>query len=182
MAFRHSFDEVGIFAIKRLDHHRIHRLFHIIRRLGQHDDHLVKAHGKRLSHGDAVGDTAVQQAFALQLHRTGGQRHGGRSPHPFVAPGISGDFTVNDSKITTVGAGALSGNVRITSVNIPSVTRVLGYAFAYCEQLTSVNLGTLSEIGTHAFYRTSISTVPSLDGITMPSHIPILNRLLFVTV
>ena len=82
-----------------------------------------------------------------------------------LAPGVSGEFTVSDEKIVAVGSGAFSGNLRITSVRIPSVKSVADYAFAYCEKLASIELGTLTSIGDYAFYRTSISQVPSLTGI-----------------
>ena len=82
-----------------------------------------------------------------------------------VAPGIKGAFNVSDERITTIGMGAFSGNLRISSVSIPSVSSVSSYAFAYCERLGSVELGALTFIGDYAFFRTSIDTVPSLDGI-----------------
>ncbi|MBE6646076.1 MAG: hypothetical protein E7611_00370 [Ruminococcaceae bacterium] len=85
-----------------------------------------------------------------------------------LAPGVSGDVVINDSKITSIGSGAFSGNANITSVSIPSVTSVASYAFAYSERLSSITLGTLTSIGDYAFYRTSISVVPSLEGV---SHI-----------
>ena len=83
-----------------------------------------------------------------------------------VAPGVSGEFAVNNNSITSIGVGAFSGNNRITAVRIPSVTRVSNYAFAYCEKLSTIELGALETIGDYAFYRTSISTVPALDRIT----------------
>ena len=82
-----------------------------------------------------------------------------------LAPGVSGEFTVTDERIVAIGNGAFSGNLRITSVRIPSVTTVADYAFAYCERLTAIQLGTLTSIGDYAFYRTSISQVPALDHI-----------------
>ena len=82
-----------------------------------------------------------------------------------VAPGIKDAFNVSDERITSIGMGAFSGNLRITSVYMPSVTSVSNYAFAYCERIQSIELGLLTFIGDYAFYRTSISTVPSLDGI-----------------
>ena len=82
-----------------------------------------------------------------------------------LAPGIVGELNITDGKITSIANGALSGNLGITSVNIPSVTRVGNYAFAYCERLASINLGELELIGEYAFYRTSIDTVPSLDKV-----------------
>lgn len=82
-----------------------------------------------------------------------------------IAPGISGEFSIGDSKIKTIANGAFSGNLRITAVSIPSVTKVGNYAFAYCEKLASVKLGTLTEIGDYAFYRTAITSVPSLEKV-----------------
>ena len=67
-------------------------------------------------------------------------------------------FTLNDSKIVSVGVGAFSGNVHLASVNIPSVTKVSDYAFSECEKLTKVNLGDLTEIGAYAFENTGIDT------------------------
>ena len=82
-----------------------------------------------------------------------------------VAPGVEGKLEINDSKITSIANGALSGNLKITSVSIPSVVNVGNYAFAYCEKLTSVNLGQLETIGEYAFYKTKIDTVPALDKV-----------------
>ena len=82
-----------------------------------------------------------------------------------VAPGVKGEFTVNNSKITTVGNAAFSGNLNITSVSIPSVTKVHDYAFAYCEKLESITLGKLTNIGDYAFYKTSITAAPSFDAL-----------------
>ena len=81
-----------------------------------------------------------------------------------VAPGIKGEFTVNDSKITAVGSGAFSGNLEITSVTIPSVKRIEKYAFAYCEKLTTVSFDILEEIGDYAFYRTKLESVPAFGA------------------
>jgi len=83
-----------------------------------------------------------------------------------VAPGVKGAFSVNDSKIVSVGTAAFSGNVNITSVSIPSVKYVANYAFAYCERLSSIELGTLEAIGDYAFYRTNITKAPSFEKLT----------------
>ena len=74
-----------------------------------------------------------------------------------VAPKIS-SLTVNDSKITSIGNGAFSGNVQLVSVNIPSVTKVADYAFSECESLRTVELGNLTEIGAYAFENTALDT------------------------
>ena len=80
-------------------------------------------------------------------------------------PTITGEFTLDNANITTIGAGAFANNKKITSVNIPSVTTVMDYAFAGCEKLVEINLGTLTDIGNYAFYDTSISVLPSFDNV-----------------
>ncbi len=83
-----------------------------------------------------------------------------------VAPGVDGAFELTDAKVTTIGTGAFSGNVDITSVNMPQVTAVKSYAFAGCKNLVDVTLGTLSEIANHAFYNAGIKTAPSFEKLT----------------
>ena len=83
-----------------------------------------------------------------------------------VAPGVSGELVINDSKITKVGANAFSGNGNLTSVKIPSVTVVDKYAFAGCYSLRTIELGQLTSIGTYAFHRTSIKATHSFDKLT----------------
>lgn len=84
----------------------------------------------------------------------------------YVAPGVSGAFAINDSKITAIGQGAFAGNSAITSVVIPSVKEVYSYAFADCTSLTSITLNdTLTLIDDFAFYNTPITSLPSLNGV-----------------
>jgi len=80
-----------------------------------------------------------------------------------VAPGVKGDFTLED--VTEIGVGAFAGNNAITSVNMPDVTVVGDYAFAECKSLTDINLGSLAAIGKYSFFLTSITELPSLDGV-----------------
>ncbi len=80
-------------------------------------------------------------------------------------PTITGEFTLNNSKITTIGIGAFANNTKITSVNIPSATKVMDYAFAGCEKLETIKLGKLTVIGNYAFNDTAISVLPSLDSV-----------------
>ena len=82
-----------------------------------------------------------------------------------VAPGVKGALDIADGNIKKISAGALSGNLNITSVNIPSVTQVGNYAFAYCEKLDVINLGQLEYIGDYAFYGTDIDVLPSFDKV-----------------
>ena len=82
-----------------------------------------------------------------------------------VSPKVSGEFEINDANVTTVGKGAFAYNTKITSVSIPSATKVEGSAFEYCTSLKTLSLGNLTEIGSYAFFKTKIETVPSLNNI-----------------
>ena len=88
----------------------------------------------------------------------------------FVAPAYSGEIVVSESTVTTIGPAALSGNKKITSFRAPSVTIVKDYAFAGCENLAIIELGTLTEIGKAAFMRTAITQAHSFDGIINPTE------------
>ncbi len=83
-----------------------------------------------------------------------------------VLPTASGEFKLDNSKITTIGTGAFSANKKITSVDMPSVKYVENYAFSGCEKLESIKLGTLEKIGDFAFFKTAIKAVPSFDSVT----------------
>ena len=83
-----------------------------------------------------------------------------------VFPSFKGEFVLNDSKITTVGHGAFSANKKITSVKIPSVTKLSNFAFAQCTALETVTLGALTEIGDYAFFDTALKTAPSFASVT----------------
>jgi len=80
-----------------------------------------------------------------------------------VAPKASGEFTVTESGVTVIDRGAFSGNSSITSVNIPTVDTVRGYAFADCGRLTGVTLGKLKTVEEYAFYNTPITILPEFD-------------------
>ena len=77
-----------------------------------------------------------------------------------VAPKISSTFELIGSSVYKIGNAAFSGNLNVTTVNIPTVTEVGEYAFADCERLTSVSLGVLDVIGDWSFANTSLSTIP----------------------
>lgn len=83
-----------------------------------------------------------------------------------VFPSVGNNFTLNDSKITTIGAGAFSGNTNIKSVSIPSVKHIENYAFAGCTKLSSFAFGTLETIGNYAFYQTTVKSLPSLSKVS----------------
>ena len=81
-----------------------------------------------------------------------------------LAPATGGEFVLDT--VTTVGAGAFSGNANITSVVLPNVTVLEPYAFAGCSKLSSVTLGELTEIGDYAFANTALKQAPSFEHLT----------------
>ncbi len=86
-----------------------------------------------------------------------------------VAP-ILVSFSLDDSKVVSVGAGAFSGNASIESVRIPSVTSVGDYAFSECEKLGNVELGALKKIGAFAFENTSLESFEIDGNITVGEY------------
>ncbi len=86
-----------------------------------------------------------------------------------VAPTLK-TLTVNDSKITSIGVGAFSGNSGLVSVHIPSVTILGNYAFSECEKLHTVDLGVLTEIGAYAFENTAIDTFEFRGNVTIGEY------------
>ena len=91
-----------------------------------------------------------------------------------VAPVVTGEFNASnlgDAEVTTVGRGAFSHNIRITSVNLPTVTVVEDYGFSV-EQirmgqvvsgyLRSLTLGNLTQIGKYGFCGVGISELPAM--------------------
>ena len=79
-------------------------------------------------------------------------------------------FELNDSSIKSIGTGAFSGNAYLTSVKIPSVTRVEDYAFSKCPLLTTVTLGELTDIGTYAFEGTGIKEFTFSKDVNIGSY------------
>ena len=75
-----------------------------------------------------------------------------------AAPTLT-ELTITSSEITAIGNGAFSGNTRLESINIPSVTKVYPYAFSECSSLSTVNLGKLELIGEYAFFNTDITSM-----------------------
>ncbi len=86
-----------------------------------------------------------------------------------AAPSIT-TLLADDAKITSIAAGAFSGNENLTSVIIPSITKVESYAFAECTSLSSVTLGILTEIGGYAFCNTAITEVPANTAAVIGSY------------
>ena len=80
-----------------------------------------------------------------------------------VSPTVSGEFKLLDSNVTTIGHGAFSANTKLTSVVIPSVTKVNAYALYNCDHLRTISLGKLTFVGKYAFAKTAITSLPAFD-------------------
>ena len=89
-----------------------------------------------------------------------------------VSPLFSGDFTaqnIGGAKVTKIGRGAFSHNLRITSVTLENVTELGAYAFGFYDNsrpdrrshLRTVSLGQLTAVGEYAFYGILISEMPA---------------------
>lgn len=88
-----------------------------------------------------------------------------------VAPTVT-RFNPANANITTVATGAFStAGTRLSYVNLPNVTVVEDYAFAYCTGLKTVNLGALKSVGQYAFYETALTRLPKLEaGVTIGDY------------
>ncbi len=95
-----------------------------------------------------------------------------------VSPMITGDFTaqsIGGAKVTKIGRGAFSHNLRITSVKLENVIELGAYAFGFYDtsrpdrrsHLRSVQLGELTYVGEYAFYGILISEMPAYSSSTV---------------
>ncbi len=84
-----------------------------------------------------------------------------------VLPSFSGEFTLEDPTVTTIGVGAFAANNQLTAVHMPYVTHVSGYAFAECSKLRAVTLGKLETLGNYAFFETGLKEHPDLSGVAV---------------
>ncbi len=83
-----------------------------------------------------------------------------------VAPGYSGTngvITLSDSKITKIGNGAFAGNTKITEINMPYVSEIGDYAFVGCTNLAKVTFAPLTYVGDFSFMRTAIKALPTFS-------------------
>ena len=75
---------------------------------------------------------------------------------------------INNDRVTTVGAGALTYCSSLTTVNLPSVTNAETNAFFACLNLTTINLPVVTEIGISTFAgcaRLTTADFPLLERI-----------------
>ncbi len=84
-----------------------------------------------------------------------------------VLPSFSGEFSLDDPAITTVGVGAFASNNQLTAVNMPHVTKVDAYAFAECAKLRTVTLGKLTTVGNYAFFDSGLKAHPDLSAVAV---------------
>lgn len=87
-----------------------------------------------------------------------------------VSAVAAGDFSaanIGNAEVETIANGAFSHNRKITSVNLPSVTKVGNYAFGSSNKLETVTLGVLEQIGEYAFFETAITKMPMVSADTV---------------
>ena len=73
-------------------------------------------------------------------------------------------LTLNNSSIIAIGKGAFSGNRKLTTVSINTVTAIDDYAFSECSALKEISFAPLKSIGNGAFEATAITTLPNFDS------------------
>ena len=92
-----------------------------------------------------------------------------------VSPVLRGSFSaenIGGANVSAIGRGAFSHNTRITSVELPQVTRVEAYGFAVetvssagkvsSGRLQSLTLGKLEYIGEYGFCGIAVETLPDM--------------------
>lgn len=68
--------------------------------------------------------------------------------------------TYSNNRVTNIGAGAFAYCTNLTSVNIPKATYIGSHAFEYCTSLPVATFNSAKTIGTNAFYYcTNLSTI-----------------------
>ncbi|MCM1043030.1 MAG: leucine-rich repeat protein [Corallococcus sp.] len=80
--------------------------------------------------------------------------------------------TAAGSQLKEIGEGAFAWCVNLTTVNLPqSVTRVDEYAFYEANRLSSINLDSVTYVGSFAFYKTAVRNVSlAADGVTVDAR------------
>ena len=92
-----------------------------------------------------------------------------------VAPTVSGEFTadsIGGANVTSIGRGAFSHTLGVTSVKLENVTEVGDYGFGFFDEsrpnrrsaLRNVQLGQLTHVGEFAFYGIMISQMPEMNA------------------
>ena len=82
--------------------------------------------------------------------------------HPSL--GISGGLTsISMPKVTTIGGWAFSGCSQLQNISIPNAKSVGSYAFANCNELSTIDLRSVKELGEGAFY---IDDYDNLDRLS----------------
>lgn len=80
------------------------------------------------------------------------------------ALGISRGLTsISMPKVTTIGGWAFSGCSQLQNISIPNATSVGSYAFANCKELSTIDLRSVKELGEGTFY---IDDYDNLDRLS----------------
>ena len=83
-----------------------------------------------------------------------------------VATGTYTQKNLGGTAVTAIAKGAFSHNLKLTAVELPSVTVIGNYGLGSAESIEKVTFGTLTEIGEYAFFETSITELPNITADT----------------
>lgn len=90
--------------------------------------------------------------------------------HPSL--GISGGLTsISMPKITTIGGWAFLGCSQLQYISIPNAISVGSYTFANCNELSTIDLRSVKELGDGAFYNKDYSHTSGLSSVILSDEL-----------
>lgn len=93
--------------------------------------------------------------------------------HPSL--GISGGLTsISMPKVTTIGGWAFSGCSQLQYISIPNATSVGSYAFANCKELSTIDLRSVKELGEGTFYIDDYDNLDRLSSAILSDELEII--------
>ena len=104
---------------------------------------------------------------ALDRHSIGGNGGGDPADNTLVLSIIERSIAEVPSDLERIGPYAFAGCQNITSVNLPRLTSLVGYEFYKCQGLTSVNLPLVTDIGNGTFY--GCDNLTAVTDVNLPS-------------
>lgn len=88
------------------------------------------------------------------------------------ALGISGGLTsISMPKVSTIGGWAFSGCSQLQNISIPNATSVGSYAFANCKELSTIDLRSVKELGEGTFYIDDYNNLDRLSSAILSDEL-----------
>lgn len=85
---------------------------------------------------------------------------------------ISGGLTsISMPKVTTIGGWAFSGCSQLQYISIPNATSVGSYAFANCKELSTIDLRSVKELGEGTFYINDYNNLDRLSSAILSDEL-----------